>query len=196
MFRLNSRGIVYLKRILGTLIITIVLLVSGVNVAFAATTTHSVKKGETLYTISKTYKVSVNNLKTWNKLTTDKIKPNQKLTIAAPAKKEKSKTPSRSNDKVTKEITVSASAFTANCNGCSGITSSGINLKKNPDVKVIAVDPSIIPIGTKVHVEGYGYAIAGDTGGAIKGNKIDVFFPTKNEAYKWGRKNVTVKILE
>lgn len=196
MFRLNSRGIVYLKRILGTLIITIVLLVSGVNVAFAATTTHSVKKGETLYTISKTYKVSVNNLKTWNKLTTDKIKPNQKLTVAAPAKKEKSKTPSRSNDKVTKEITVSASAFTANCNGCSGITSSGINLKKNPDVKVIAVDPSIIPIGTKVHVEGYGYAIAGDTGGAIKGNKIDVFFPTKNEAYKWGRKNVTVKILE
>ena len=186
----------YLKRILGTLIITIVLLVSGVNVAFAATTTHSVKKGETLYTISKTYKVSVNNLKTWNKLTTDKIKPNQKLAVAAPAKKEKSKTPSRSNDKVTKEITVSASAFTANCNGCSGITSSGINLKKNPDVKVIAVDPSIIPIGTKVHVEGYGYAIAGDTGGAIKGNKIDVFFPTKNEAYKWGRKNVTVKILE
>lgn len=196
MFRLNSRGIVYLKKILGTLIITIVLLVSGVNVAFAATTTHSVKKGETLYTISKTYKVSVNNLKTWNKLTTDKIKTNQKLAVAAPAKKEKSKTPSRSNDKVTKEITVSASAFTANCNGCSGITSSGINLKKNPDVKVIAVDPSIIPIGTKVHVEGYGYAIAGDTGGAIKGNKIDVFFPTKNEAYKWGRKNVTVKILE
>ncbi|MCM3359496.1 MAG: 3D domain-containing protein [Psychrobacillus sp.] len=185
-----------MKKILGTLIITIVLLVSGVNVAFAATTTHSVKKGETLYTISKTYKVSVNNLKTWNKLTTDKIKTNQKLAVAAPAKKEKSKTPSRSNDKVTKEITVSASAFTANCNGCSGITSSGINLKKNPDVKVIAVDPSIIPIGTKVHVEGYGYAIAGDTGGAIKGNKIDVFFPTKNEAYKWGRKNVTVKILE
>lgn len=196
MFRLNSRGIVYLKRILGTLIISIVLLVSGVNVAFAATTTHTVKKGETLYKVSRTYKVSVDNLKSWNNLKNDHIKPNQKLAIAAPAKKEKSKTPSRSNDKVTKEFTVSASAFTANCNGCSGITSSGINLKKNPDVKVIAVDPSIIPIGTKVHVEGYGYAIAGDTGGAIKGNKIDVFFPTTSEAYKWGRKNVKVKILE
>ena len=196
MFRLNSRGIVYLKRILGTLIISIVLLVSGVNVAFAATTTHTVKKGETLYKVSKTYNVSVNNLKSWNNLKNDHIKPNQKLVITAPSKKEKSKTPSRSTDKVTKEINVSASAFTANCNGCSGITSSGINLKKNPDVKVIAVDPSIIPIGTKVHVEGYGYAIAGDTGGAIKGNKIDVFFPTTSEAYKWGRKNVKVKILE
>ena len=62
-------------------------------------------------------------------------------------------------------------------------------------MKVIAVDPSVIKLGTKVYVEGYGYAIAGDTGGAIKGNKIDVFFPTKEEAYKWGRKKVTIKIL-
>lgn len=184
-----------MKKILGALIISIVLLVSGVNVAYAATT-HTVKKGDTLYKISKTYKVSVNNLKTWNNLTTENIKPDQKLTVAAPVKKEKSKTPSRSNDKVTKEFTVSASAFTANCNGCSGITSSGINLKKNPDAKVIAVDPSVIPIGTKVHVEGYGYAVAADKGSAIKGNKIDVFFPTTSEAYKWGRKNVTIKILE
>ncbi|MBD7945858.1 LysM peptidoglycan-binding domain-containing protein [Psychrobacillus sp. Sa2BUA9] len=197
MFRLNSRGIVYLKKILGSLIITIVLLVSGVNVAFAATTTHTVKKGETLYKISKTYKVSIKNLKTWNNLTTDDIKLNQKLSIT-PTSKEKSKTPSRTNtsDKVVKEFTVSASAFTAKCNGCTGITSSGINLKKNPDVKVIAVDPDVIPIGTKVHVEGYGYAVAGDTGSAIKGNKIDVFFSTTSEAYKWGRKNVTIKILE
>src|SRR4051794_7826999 len=117
---------------------------------------------------------------------------------AAPKKMAKSvaKTPSRSDTgNVVKEFTVSASAFTASCNGCSGVTKTGINLKSNPDMKVIAVDPSVIKLGTKVHVEGYGYAIAGDTGGAIKGNKIDVFFPTKEAAYKWGRKKVKIKIL-
>ena len=62
-------------------------------------------------------------------------------------------------------------------------------------MKVIAVDPRVIKLGTKVHVEGYGYAIAGDTGGAIKGNKIDVFIPSKSRAYQWGRKNVKVKVL-
>jgi 3D (Asp-Asp-Asp) domain-containing protein len=91
---------------------------------------------------------------------------------------------------------VSASAYTASCKGCSGVTSTGINLKKNPGLKVIAVDPSVIKIGTKVYVEGYGYAIAGDTGGAIRGNKIDVFIPNKSDALKWGRKTVKIKILK
>lgn len=95
-----------------------------------------------------------------------------------------------------KEFTVSASAYTANCNGCSGVTKTGINLKRNPDVKVIAVDPNVIKLGSKVWVEGYGHAIAGDTGSAIKGNKIDVFFPTKSQAYQWGRKSVKIKVLE
>ena len=185
-----------MKKILGALIMTIAILVSGVNIADAAKTTHTVEKGETLYSISKTYKISVNKLKSWNNLKSDDIKVNQKLTLVASTKKGSKKTPSRSNDKVEKEFVVSASAFTANCNGCSGITTTGINLKKNPDVKVIAVDPDVIPLGTKVYVEGYGYAIAADTGGAIKGNKIDVFFPSKTEAYKWGRKKVTIKILE
>lgn len=93
------------------------------------------------------------------------------------------------------ELTVTATAYTPYCTGCSGVTATGINLRNNPDLKVIAVDPSIIPLGTKVYVEGYGYAIAGDTGGAIKGNKIDVFFPTKSQAYNWGRKTVKIRIL-
>ncbi|MFD1736889.1 ubiquitin-like domain-containing protein [Bacillus salitolerans] len=103
---------------------------------------------------------------------------------------------SRGSGKVAKEFYVNSTAYTAYCNGCSGITSTGINLKANPNMKVIAVDPSVIPLGTKVYVEGYGYAIAGDTGSAIKGYKIDVFFPTKSEAYRWGRKKVKIKILE
>ncbi|MEH7125090.1 ubiquitin-like domain-containing protein [Bacillus sp. JJ1532] len=94
-----------------------------------------------------------------------------------------------------KEIYVSSTAYTAHCNGCSGKTATGINLRANPDAKVIAVDPRVIPLGTKVYVEGYGYAIAADTGSAIKGNKIDVFFATKGEAYRWGRKTVKIRIL-
>ena len=76
------------------------------------------------------------------------------------------------------------------------MTKTGINLRSNPDLKVIAVDPSIIPLGTKVWVEGYGYAIAGDTGGAIKGMKIDLHVPTKNAAYKFGRRQVKIKIID
>ncbi|MFS1516826.1 ubiquitin-like domain-containing protein [Bacillus sp. SCS-151] len=93
------------------------------------------------------------------------------------------------------EFYVSSTAYTASCNGCSGITSTGINLKANPQAKVIAVDPSVIPLGTKVYVEGYGYAVAGDVGSAIKGYKIDVFFPTKDEAYRWGNKKVKIRII-
>jgi uncharacterized protein YabE (DUF348 family) len=93
------------------------------------------------------------------------------------------------------ELYVNSTAYTGSCNGCSGVTSTGINLNANPNVKVIAVDPSVIPLGTKVYVEGYGYAVAADTGSAIRGNKIDVFFPSKSDAYRWGRKQVKVKIL-
>lgn len=100
------------------------------------------------------------------------------------------------NYEVLKTVTVEASAFTAECKGCTGKTAYGINLKQNPDIKLIAVDPKIIPLGTKVWVEGYGIAIAGDTGGSIKGHKIDIFVKTKKIAYNWGRKKVKIKILK
>jgi len=185
-----------------TLVLTIALLVSGANESSAASSSYTVKKGDSLYKISSMFNVSVANLKSWNNLKGNVIHPNQKMKVgsaATPAKKTvtKTTTPSRSTTgKVVKEFTVSASAYTASCNGCSGITKTGINLKKNPGIKVIAVDPKVIKLGTKVHVEGYGYAVAGDTGGAIKGNKIDVFIPSKSDAYKWGRKNVKIKILD
>ncbi|MEK4244091.1 LysM peptidoglycan-binding domain-containing protein [Psychrobacillus sp. FSL K6-2684] len=95
-----------------------------------------------------------------------------------------------------KEITVTSTAYTASCKGCSGITSTGIDLNANPNQKVISVDPSVIPLGSKVWVEGYGEAIAGDTGGAIKGNTIDIYMPSYEDAINWGRKTVTVKILK
>ena len=61
---------------------------------------------------------------------------------------------------------------------------------------VCAVDPSVIPLGTELWVEGYGYALACDTGGAIKGNRIDMCFDTRAEAMRWGRRNVLVYVLE
>ena len=93
-------------------------------------------------------------------------------------------------------MTMTATAYTAYCNGCSGTTANGTDLRANPDKKVIAVDPSVIPLGTRVWVEGYGEAIAADTGSAIKGNKIDVFIPSEEAALAWGRKTVKVTILD
>lgn len=94
-----------------------------------------------------------------------------------------------------KTVSVSATAYTAKCDGCSGVTSTGVDLNANPNAKVIAVDPSVIPLGSEVYVEGYGYATAADVGGAIKGNKIDVHVPTKDEAVSWGVRTVEVTII-
>ncbi|MEK4298442.1 LysM peptidoglycan-binding domain-containing protein [Oceanobacillus sp. FSL W8-0428] len=93
-------------------------------------------------------------------------------------------------------ISVEATAYTAGCNGCSGVTATGVDLNADPNAKVIAVDPSVIPLGSKVYVEGYGYATAADTGGAIQGNKIDLHVPTKEEALSFGRQQVNVTIVE
>ncbi|SFD65465.1 3D (Asp-Asp-Asp) domain-containing protein [Lentibacillus persicus] len=103
---------------------------------------------------------------------------------------------SSQNDAEGKTVTVSATAYTADCAGCSGVTATGVDLNANPNKKVIAVDPNVIPLGSKVHVEGYGTAIAADTGGAINGNKIDVHVPTKDEAYSWGVRTVDVTIVD
>ncbi|MBD5024222.1 peptidoglycan-binding protein, partial [Xanthomonas citri pv. citri] len=67
------------------------------------------------------------------------------------------------NQEASKELTVTATAYTANDGGISGVTATGIDLNKNPNAKVIAVDPNVIPLGSKVYVEGYGEATAADT---------------------------------
>jgi 3D (Asp-Asp-Asp) domain-containing protein len=61
---------------------------------------------------------------------------------------------------------------------------------------IVAVDPRVIPLRSKLYVEGYGYAIAGDTGGAIKGNRIDLGYNTYSAAMRFGRRHVTVYVLE
>ena len=78
-----------------------------------------------------------------------------------------------------------------------GITATGTVPSYNPGgISTIAVDPRVIPLGSLVYVEGYGKAIASDTGGLIKGNIIDVFLNSELECRSWGRKyNIPVYIL-
>ncbi|KMM60066.1 peptidoglycan-binding protein [Bacillus glycinifermentans] len=129
---------------------------------------------------------------------TEQAEPAQKpaAPVQKPAAKKEAVSQSNTSQNAVKELTVTATAYTANDGGMSGITKTGINLKANKNAKVIAVDPNVIPLGSKVHVEGYGVATAGDTGGAIKGNKIDVFVPSKSDARNWGVKTVKVKVLK
>ena len=61
---------------------------------------------------------------------------------------------------------------------------------------LVAVDTRVIPFGTRLYIEGYGFAVADDTGGAIRGNKIDLAMDTLSEAYQFGRRTVVVHILE
>lgn len=147
--------------------------------------------------VKKHYEVVLENGK---EISRELIKKEQvkesKDKIVALGTKQLDATIARGSGEVAKEMYMEATAYTAYCTGCSGTTRTGINLRKNPHLKVIAVDPKVIPLGTKVWVEGYGYAIAGDTGGAIKGNRIDLFIPDLDKVYKFGRQKVKVKILE
>lgn len=135
------------------------------------------------------------NKKQATKVTQKQSAPKKKK--SEPKKETSNQTVSRGDSAPSggKEFYVEATAYTAECAGCSGVTATGINLKADRNLKVIAVDPSVIPLGSKVWVEGYGNAIAGDTGGAIKGNIIDLHMPTKEKAYSWGRKQVKIKVL-
>ncbi|SYZ79053.1 3D domain-containing protein [Trichococcus shcherbakoviae] len=93
-----------------------------------------------------------------------------------------------------KALVVSATAYSRHEAGLSNFTATGIDLSVNP--MVIAVDPSVIPLGSLVNVPGYGIAIAGDTGGAIVGNKIDLHMENLNAALAFGRQTLTITILQ
>ena len=88
-------------------------------------------------------------------------------------------------------FSMSATAYTGG-----SYTAMGLKPVRDPNgLSTVSVDSSIIPLGSKVYVEGYGYAIASDTGGAIIGNKIDLYMNSLQECYSFGRQNVTVHIV-
>ena len=84
-----------------------------------------------------------------------------------------------------------ATAYVAGCFGCSGITALGLPAGHG----IVAVDPRFIPLGTKLYVPGYGRAVAGDTGGSIKGRRIDLGFNSLAAALAFGRRQITVYVL-
>jgi 3D (Asp-Asp-Asp) domain-containing protein len=182
--------------------------------ASASGDAYTVKSGDTLWGIGQEYGASVKELKAWNGLNSNLIHPGQELSVQGQAvagehtsnssseneeKESVEQTSSQdqsSDDNVAKTLSVEATAYTADCEGCSGTTYTGIDRKANPDRKVIAVDPDVIPLGSEVYVEGYGKAVAGDIGGAINGNRIDVFIPNQSDALDFGRKQVEVTVYE
>ncbi|WP_252314025.1 peptidoglycan-binding protein [Sinobaca sp. H24] len=93
-------------------------------------------------------------------------------------------------------FTAEATAYTAFCTGCSGTTATGVDLRANPNQNVIAVDPNVIPLGSTVEVEGMGTFTAADTGGAINGNRIDIFMADRSDAVSFGRQNLEVTVID
>ena len=94
-------------------------------------------------------------------------------------------------DKYSKVLTMEASAYSAYDPGNSHYTARGNLLCRG----LVSVDPDVIPLGTELYIEGYGYAVADDTGGAIRGHKIDLAVDSYDEAIQFGRRDVTVYVL-
>lgn len=176
--------------------------VSGEGNSTSKNGIHIVQPGDTLFKISRAYNVTVDQLLAWNNISTPNlIYAGDTITISAGAAPSQPKPEVQQGTQdvageAIQTMTMTATAYTAYCDGCSGVTANGTDLRANPNAKVIAVDPSVIPLGTRVWVEGYGEAVAADTGSAIKGNTIDVFIPSKEGALAWGRKSVKVTILK
>lgn len=117
--------------------------------------------------------------------TQQSVAPEQPAATPAPAPS----TPTTSGRTIQMQSTAYSCAESVN----TFYTALGIDLRQNP--QVVAVDPSVVPLGSMVEVSGYGIAIAGDTGGAIKGNIVDVHFPTVEQCIQWGRRSVTLTII-
>lgn len=133
---------------------------------------------------------------------------NQKAKAAQEAKKEaqqvkkQSRTQANADRSTKRTETFETTAYTTNPenNGSRlyngrALTASGYDVTNTITYegrRIVAVDPSVVPLGTKVHVEGFGDAIALDTGGAIRGKIMDLLVGSKQEALEWGRRQVTV----
>ncbi len=89
-------------------------------------------------------------------------------------------------------ISMEASAYLPTDGNGAGITATGAVAQRG----IVAVDPDVIPLGTRVYIPGYGTAVAADTGGAIRGNKIDLCMESYGEAINFGRRSVEVYILD
>lgn len=141
-------------------------------------------KQGTVTVISKSYKDEIGGYNIMELSRRETVKPEPKVIKKGMA--QSVKTPNGFK-RYTKKLRCEATAYIATGNP----TATGIM----PYWGVIAVDPRFIPLGTKVYIPGYGIALAADTGGAIRGNIIDLFMNTYRQAINWGRRDVDVYIL-
>lgn len=116
----------------------------------------------------------------------EKQHPVVKNVVYKPVIKKRTAAPAQSSG----SLTVVATSY-----ALGGRTATGIDFSGNPDAKVIAVDPDVIPLGSRVLIPGYGIYLAADTGGSIQGNRIDIHFPSKTEALNFGVKTLIIQIL-
>jgi len=104
----------------------------------------------------------------------------------------------------TETVVVEATGYTAGVESTGkspehpqyGITYSGVRVRRDA-FSTIAADPNVFPLGTILYIPGYGYGVVADIGGAIKGNKIDLYFQTKRQVYdEWGKKTVKAYVIK
>ncbi len=128
---------------------------------------------------------AVKHFQTYNNLRPDGVVG--KETIAVLKRERSSTEPSR----YSRQLVMIATAYTSQDDGVGNRTYRGNELRRG----LAAVDPRVIPLGTRLYIKGYGFAIADDIGGAIKGNKIDLAFENRADAIQFGVQKVTVFIL-
>jgi 3D (Asp-Asp-Asp) domain-containing protein len=129
---------------------------------------------------------AVKDFQTYNGLQPDGVVGKDPIAVL---QRERSSTePSR----YSRQLVMIATAYTSQDAGNGNWTARGNELRRG----LAAVDPRVIPLGTRLFISGYGYAIADDIGGAIKGNKIDLAFDNRDEAFQFGVQRVTVYILD
>ncbi len=159
-----------------------------------------IEEGKEGLLVKKFEVIKENGKEVERKLISEELKQESENRVVAFGTKEEQQlvtVSSNSNNSSGKVYSMRVTAYSADCTGCSGYTATGINLNANPNKKVVSVDPSVIPLGSTVWVEGYGTAIAGDTGGGINGNHVDIHLPTRADALAFGtRYNVKVKVLD
>lgn len=109
-------------------------------------------------------------------------------------------------EQIIRTMTVMATGYTAGYESTGkkpnhpeyGITYSGVKVRRDKSsLSTIAADPKVLPLGSILYVPDYGYAVVADTGSAIKGRKIDLYFSTTKQVYKeWGKKSVEVQLIK
>lgn len=117
------------------------------------------------------------------------IEPVEELVAVGTKETETADSDGESAPRSGKKMVVEATAYTSS--GGSRTADGSI-----PRRGIVAVDPSVIPLGTRMYIPGYGYGVARDTGGAVKGNIIDVYMNSESECRQWGRRTVTITILD